>query len=81
MASKKKNYTEDAMPIFEFVCTTCQGNFDELLRNVDAIADVACPKCGSSQVKRKLSTFASKVAGSVSQGGSASSSCGPSGST
>jgi putative FmdB family regulatory protein len=69
------------MPLFEFVCTDCNQPFEELLRSSSAIADVTCPSCGSPQVKKKLSTFASKVSGggSFSLSSSAASSCGTGG--
>jgi putative FmdB family regulatory protein len=51
------------MPLFEFVCTDCNQPFEELLRSSSAIVEVTCPTCGSQQVKKKLSTFASKVSG------------------
>jgi putative FmdB family regulatory protein len=63
------------MPLFEFVCTECEQSFEELLRNADAASQVICPRCGGGQVRRKLSTFASKSSGgsSFSLGSSASS--------
>jgi putative FmdB family regulatory protein len=54
------------MPIFEFECTTCSQPFEELVRSANAIEDVSCPTCGSPEIKKKISTFASKVAGSSS---------------
>lgn len=57
------------MPIFEFVCTDCGKPFEELLRGAYTIGDVACPWCGSKQIKKKLSTFASKVSGGASFSG------------
>lgn len=69
------------MPLFDFVCNECKGSFEELLRNSELVAEVRCPHCGSLQVKKKLSTFASKVSGAGSLSfGSPSGSCG-SGST
>ncbi len=70
------------MPIFEFVCSECGHPFEELLRTSDAIAGLTCPQCGSPQVKKKLSTFASKVSGGDFSTASASStahSCSPGG--
>lgn len=64
------------MPIFEFVCDDCEKPFEELVRSASAVDTVACPSCGSGQVKKKISTFASKVAGGSSfnfNSGSASS--------
>lgn len=65
------------MPLFEFVCSECQHPFEELLRSASAIEGVSCPACGSSRVRKKLSTFASKVAGgsSFSLSTSSASSC------
>ncbi|KAF0108544.1 MAG: FmdB family regulatory protein [Anaerolineaceae bacterium] len=66
------------MPIFEFVCTDCEQSFEELLRNSEAASGVICPKCGSAQVRKKLSAFASKISGgsSFSLGAPSVSSCG-----
>jgi putative FmdB family regulatory protein len=46
------------MPLFEFVCQACRTPFEELVRSSDAVKDVACPACGSRQVRRQLSTIA-----------------------
>ncbi len=68
------------MPIFEFVCEECGQFFEELVRSVNAIDEVICPGCQSQRVQKKLSTFASKVAGSSSFSPSASApSCSPGG--
>ena len=65
------------MPIFEFVCNTCSRPFEELLRSASAASDVSCPSYGSPHIRKKVSTFASKVSGggSLSFGSSLSSSC------
>ena len=65
------------MPIFEFVCTECDQPFEDLVfgTNTD---DVICPSCGSEQVRKKMSTFASKIGGdgaSLSLGASSAASC------
>lgn len=51
------------MPIFEFVCEECGQFFEELVRSANSINEVICPGCQSERVTKKLSTFASKVAG------------------
>ena len=51
------------MPIFEFVCRECGAPFEELLRSSNSPEDVICPACGSDQVQKQISTFASRVAG------------------
>ncbi len=43
------------MPIYEFVCTGCQREFETLV--VGASAEVSCPGCGSADVERCLSVF------------------------
>lgn len=54
------------MPLYEYRCTSCQQTF-ERLRPVGADASgVSCPSCGSEQVERMVSTFASATAGGSS---------------
>jgi len=40
------------MPIYDFVCTKCEYEFELLVRGTDA---PVCPECGASQVKKLLS--------------------------
>ena len=47
------------MPIFEYKCSACGGDFELLVRSSDT--DVACPECGSSRMDKKFSVFASHV--------------------
>ena len=68
------------MPIFEFICTDCNEPFEELVRSANAVDEVECPSCGGVHIKKMISTFASKVAGTSSSSYSSSaSSCAPSG--
>ncbi len=67
------------MPIYEFVCTECGKSFEDLVFSLSKIDEVVCPACGGSQVKKKMSTFASKPAAGASSfsiGPSSASSCG-----
>ncbi len=66
------------MPIYEFDCKECNQSFEELVFSASRIDEVTCPKCGGNQVKKKMSTFASKVAGGSSSFslGSSAASCG-----
>jgi putative FmdB family regulatory protein len=68
------------MPIYEFRCTKCASEFEELVRSSkpEALAEVACPECGSHKVKKMVSTFASGATGGSSTAASAAS-CAPSG--
>lgn len=47
------------MPMYEYECNKCKETFEKLVsaRERDA-GTVACPACGSNDVKRLLSTFA-----------------------
>lgn len=63
------------MPIYEYKCTECEEDFEELVSGSDPV--VSCPKCGSKKAKKKLSLFGmSGVEKPVaSAGGSGCSSC------
>jgi len=58
------------MPIYEFHCEKC-GEDSEVLVRSSKWEGTPCPRCGSKKLAKKLSTFASSVAG----GGSAEPSC------
>ena len=67
------------MPMYEFDCPSCGEPFEELVRSAEAVKDVTCPSCGSRKVKKKLSTFASKINGGGSRSSLSAASCGPTG--
>jgi len=67
------------MPLYEFQCAGCDHAFEELVRSSAAIVEVRCPVCGSQDVRRKVSVFASKVSGGGGGAVTASTSCAPSG--
>ena len=46
------------MPIYEYKCSTCGGDFELLVRSE---TEVTCPECGSSRIDKKFSVFASHV--------------------
>ena len=50
------------MPIYEFHCESCSKDSEVLVRATDW-KDSTCPHCGSKKLTKKLSTFASSVAG------------------
>ncbi|MBI4532209.1 MAG: zinc ribbon domain-containing protein, partial [Candidatus Latescibacteria bacterium] len=37
------------MPIYEYTCHICDGDFEELIRRPADEAEVTCPSCGSSE--------------------------------
>ena len=61
------------MPLYEYRCQDCGAEFEELV-SFSARDDVVCEQCGSKNVERLVSGFAS---GSDSAGDSAV--CAPSG--
>ena len=64
------------MPLYEFICAECGTPFEELVMSLSAISKVTCPKCDSPNVRKKISRFASKAAGSSGFSlGSAAASC------
>jgi putative FmdB family regulatory protein len=57
------------MPIYDYVCMTCEAHFEELIGMSDP--DPACPDCGKTKVVKQFSTsFAAHgTAGQPSYGG------------
>jgi putative FmdB family regulatory protein len=65
-----------AMPLYEFHCDACDKDSEVLVRSTDW-KGTKCPKCGSPRLQKKLSVFASSVAGeSAPQCSGVPSSCG-----
>ena len=58
------------MPIFEFVCKGCGRQFEEIMTfSAMEAGEAACPDCGSHEVSRSLSAFATGGDSSGSLGG------------
>jgi putative FmdB family regulatory protein len=49
------------MPIYEYVCMSCESHFEELVRNDET---PKCPDCGKRKVQRQFSVFATHGTGS-----------------
>ena len=47
------------MPIYEYVCESCESRFEELMSSSTADAP-HCPACGSASVTRAYSSFGTK---------------------
>ncbi|MGQ9495711.1 MAG: FmdB family zinc ribbon protein [Thermoanaerobaculaceae bacterium] len=61
------------MPLYEYKCEQCQHRFEVFQRLGQGADGIRCPKCGSENVKRMLSTFASAKSSSFASSGSSSS--------
>jgi putative FmdB family regulatory protein len=46
------------MPIYEYVCPKCNGRFQKLVQGFSDPSGLACPRCGSAEVKRAISRVA-----------------------
>ena len=53
------------MPMYEFQCTDCNTEFEELMP-LGSTQSPLCPSCGSEHTHKKMSTFAGR---STSGGG------------
>lgn len=46
------------MPMYEFLCGSCEIDFETIVSSAQAVDGVECPECGSKKVHKKLSLFA-----------------------
>lgn len=60
------------MPMYEYRCESCGDTYEKLRRMEDADHDLKCPSCGSTDVLRQVSAFATSLS---TDSGAA---CGPS---
>lgn len=47
------------MPVYEYVCQKCTSRFEKLQKSGADVEPCSCPACGSGEVQKALSTFAS----------------------
>jgi putative FmdB family regulatory protein len=64
------------MPMFEYVCRACGERFEELRSARDEGPGPLCPECGSENVVKLVSAFATGATATPRGGGSGASSCG-----
>lgn len=50
------------MPIYEYVCDSCDERFEKIVINKQQ--EIACPKCGGKKATIQLSVFATAGGGS-----------------
>ena len=62
------------MPLYEYVCTTCENRYEDLVSSSSAKSK--CPKCESRHVKKQLSVFATSSSESASAAAPAMGGCG-----
>jgi putative FmdB family regulatory protein len=69
------------MPLYEYYCRECGTQFEKMVRftqvaeGAPAAQTPECPRCGSDQTNKQISTFASLLGGQSSGSGAAASSC------
>jgi putative FmdB family regulatory protein len=63
------------MPIYEYRCNDCGKVFSKLQRMGATAEGVTCPACGSKNVERMVSSFASATSGAGAGAGSSAPSC------
>ncbi len=63
------------MPLYEYRCSGCGARFEQLRRMSEADVALVCPRCQSTDVKRQLSTFASRMDAGLGPCGQPASSC------
>ncbi len=61
------------MPLFEYRCSACGHEFEELVAGAKKNQKVACPECKSRNTVKQLSTFA--MGKSIGGASSAAASC------
>jgi len=70
------------MPLYEYSCKACGTRFEILQRMGSSAQGLACPRCGSPEVAKQFSTFASAGTGQgMPCGAPSAASCGSGGFT
>jgi putative FmdB family regulatory protein len=63
------------MPIYEYRCKRCEERFEQLVPLRAEHPAVTCPRCGTQEVRKQMSTFATTESSRTTQ----QSSCAPTG--
>ena len=63
LAGMTVRYRSKAMPIFEYICRSCDHQFEALVYGTQK---AECPKCHSAKLAPQLSVFAVSAKGSPS---------------
>ncbi len=62
------------MPIYEYQCQECGEPFEVFVRSISKKVDAECPNCGSKQIQKGVSSFASRGTGAPA---TSAANCGP----
>jgi len=54
------------MPIYEYVCESCETKFEKLVRRAEDVLEAGCPDCGEKHLRQEYSTFAARSSASSS---------------
>ncbi|OQA45960.1 MAG: Zinc ribbon domain protein [Chloroflexi bacterium ADurb.Bin325] len=67
------------MPVYEYLCASCDNRFEAIRSMSQADAPIACPRCAAPNARKVISVFAAisrDGGGSRMVAGGSSSSCG-----
>ena len=56
------------MPLYEYVCESCDHGFEAMQAMSTKPEDTVCPKCQKTSSRRIMSSFASKIVGTHKTG-------------
>lgn len=56
------------MPLYEYVCESCEHGFEAMQALSTKPEDTVCPKCQKTSSRRIMSSFASKIVGTQKPG-------------
>jgi putative FmdB family regulatory protein len=56
------------MPLYEYVCESCDHRYEAMQALSTKPEDTACPKCQMANSRRIMSSFASKIVGTHKPG-------------
>ncbi len=56
------------MPLYEYVCESCDHGFEAMQSISTKPEDTTCPKCQKTNSRRIMSSFASKIVGTHKTG-------------
>ncbi len=56
------------MPLYEYICETCEHGFEAMQALSSKPEETTCPKCQKTHCRRIMSSFASKIVGTHKPG-------------